>query len=342
MSLKKKWMPILMLITALVLLAACGSKEEAGGTGTNGDNPRNHTAEDYMPLSEGFEEYPVWIETEGEPTRDSNIDNIYVFNKGKVSMYNIDGGSTIEDILNLSDEELIKFAREKSDEKNINSEKEIKEKNFYNPDHLAEIQKEFQNAIDSDGSEAYFKEQKPFTEAISNTIEGEIPKHSPTKYTLDIKIDELGQNTEKMDLIMPNVAYELKNENSSGNVFDNYVTFLYLSPEALELKESDEKLFDEEKASYIDELKEVGSFVEKDGYELYHPQNFVPNPYVWKKEDKELSIDGASFSQKIFDTTISGIKTGKGSILTRVDDSFVGFKLDAPDTDKKNVTIEGE
>lgn len=340
MSLKKRWVPILMVITALVLLAACGSKEEAGGT--NGDNPRNHTTEDYMSLSEGFEEYPVWIETEDEPTRDSNIDNIYVFEKGKVNMYNLGGSNTIEDILELSDDELIKLARETSNEQYINSENEIKEDKFYNPEIISEAQKEFQYAIGADGTEAYFKEQTPMTEAIYFNVEGEIPEQSPTKYTLDIKIDELGQNTETIDLIMPNVTSELVNDNSDTGVFGDYVDFLYLSPEALELKESDERLFDEEKANYIDELKKLGSFVEKDGYELYHPQNFVPNPYVWKKEDKELSIDGVSFSQKIFDTNFSGIKTGKGSLLTRVDDSFVGFKLDSPDTDKKNVTIEGK
>ena len=48
-------------------------------------------------------------------------------------------------------------------------------------------------------------------------------------------------------------------------------------------------------------------------------------------------------SQKIFDTTYSGVNEGENeSILTMVDDSFVGFRFDSPDTDKKNVTIEGK
>jgi hypothetical protein len=328
-----------MVITAMLLLAACGNSEEDPVVASG---PQDGSPGDILPLSEGFEKYPVWIETEDELSRSSHIDNIYVFKKGKVTMYSLEGSSTIEDVLDLSDKELIKLAREASNEQNINSEKEIKEESFYNPDGINEIQKEFQNAIDSDGSEAYFKEQKPFTEAIKNNIEGEIPEQSPTKYTLDVTIDDLGQNTEKVDLIMPNVVSKLEKENSGASVFSQYVDFLYLSKDALELKEKDEKRFNEEKESYVEKLKEEGSFVEKDGFELNHPQNFVPNPYTWEKEDKELSIEGGGYSQKIFDTTFSGVKTSSGSLLTRVDDSFAGFKLDDPDTKGKNITIEGE
>ncbi|KRG16972.1 hypothetical protein ACA29_01515 [Lederbergia galactosidilytica] len=59
-----------------------------------------------------------------------------------------------------------------------------------------------------------------------------------------------------------------------------------------------------------------------------HPQNFVPNPFVWKKEEKILSFDSATMNRKIFETTFSGIKKGNGGLFTRTDDSFVGFRLD--------------
>lgn len=45
--------------------------------------------------------------------------------------------------------------------------------------------------------------------------------------------------------------------------------------------------------------------------------------------------------QTIFDTTYSGSQIGDyDRLITRVDESFFGFMLDDPDTDKENVTIE--
>lgn len=353
MFLKKKWFAMLLVIATVLVLAACGDEGDASeqtvGEESNNDNPRNHTAEDFMPLSEGFEEYSVWIETDEDPVRDSKINNIYVFKKGKVTMYNLDDGEigasgvVIEDILDMSDDELIKFARETSNKLYDDYEKEIKDKKLFDVESFNEAQKEFQLVYEDRKEiiEAYFKDQKPMTEDIYYSVEGERPEQSSREYTLDIKIDDLGQNTEKVDLIIPNTTSKLMNNFSSGN-FDDYINFLYFNMDGIIIKMENEKSFNKRKESYIEQLKQGGSFVKKDDFGLNHPQNFVPNPFVWEEEDKELSIDGVSFNQKIFDTTFSGIKTGSSSLLTRVDDSFVGFRLDSPNTDKKNVTIEGK
>lgn len=354
MFLKKKWLAILAVITAVSLLAACGGKKESGQTVEEPiyDNPRNHTAEDFMPLSEGLEKYPVWVETIEDPVRDSKIKNIYVFKKGKVTMYNLDGSDTdqssvvIEDILDMSDDELIKFARETSNKIYDDYEKEVNNRELFNVESFNESQKEFR-FIHEDYfedykkiSEAYFKDQKPMTEDIYYSVEGEWSEQS-SKYTLDIKIDDLGQYTEKMDLIIPKATFQLVN-NSGSSGFGDYIDFLFFDVDTIFSMVDNEESFNKRKEGYIEQLKQYGSFEEIDGFELTHPQNFVPNPFVWEEEDKRLSLDPVVIHQKIFDTTFSGIETGSGSLLTRVDDSFVGFRLDSPDTDEKNITIEGK
>lgn len=334
------------IIMAVLLLGACGDKKESGQTGEEQyDNPRNHTAEDFMPISKGFEEYPVWIETAEEPVRDSKIKNVYVFENGKVTMYNLDNSDStvvIEDILEMSDKELTKFARETSNKIYDDYEKEIKDMKLFDVDSFNDVMMDFQLSV-KDGFEeiyeSYLDIQKPMTEDIYYAIEGERPKQSPSKYTLDIKIDDLGQHTEKMKLIIPNASSKLVNV---GNGFSDYIEFLYINVDTVHMRMFEEDIFNEINEGYVEGLKKTGTFVAKDGFELTHPQNFVPEPYTWEKEDKELSINRGSFNQKIFDTTFSGIKAGSGSLITRVDDSFVGFRLDSPDTKSKNVTIEGK
>lgn len=59
-----------------------------------------------MPLSEGLEEYSVWIETDENPVRDSSVDKVYLFKKGEVKAYKLED-ITIEDFHDPSDDELV-------------------------------------------------------------------------------------------------------------------------------------------------------------------------------------------------------------------------------------------
>ena len=89
---KKNGLLLVVVIVLSLLLAACGGNKESGEAANNNtirDNPRNHTAEDFMPISEGFEEFSVWIESEENPVRDSKIKDFYVFDDDEVSMYPI-------------------------------------------------------------------------------------------------------------------------------------------------------------------------------------------------------------------------------------------------------------
>ena len=65
---------------------------------------------------------------------------------------------------------------------------------------------------------------------------------------------------------------------------------------------------------------------------------------VVKDGMRMMTLGSSIVSRKIFDTTYSGLIQFEEdySIITRVDESFVGFRLDAPDTNKENVTIEGK
>lgn len=343
MVLRKRWLATLAIITTVLLLAACGGKKDSGQiVDPIYDNPRNHSMEDFMPISKGFVKYPVWIETVEDPIRDSKIKNIYVFKKDKVTMYNLDGASgiVIEDILDMSDDELIKFAYDTSNDIYDELEKEITNKKLFNIKNFNEKQKGFYSAYESykETVEAYFKDQTLMNEDIYYSVEGERSKQS-SSYTLDIKLDDLGQYTKKIDFEIPNATFNLIN-NTNSIIFEDYIEFLFFNIDTIFL--ADKNHFNERKENYIERLKQYGNFIKRDGFELTHPQNFVPNPYVWEVKDKTLSIDGESFNKTIFDTTFSGLKTGSGSLLTRVDDSFVGFRLDSPDSKSKNVTIEGQ
>ncbi len=311
-----------------------------------------------MPISEGFETYSVWMETKKEPVRDTIIENIYVFEKGKVNLYKMydrDSGLSgvkLEDILDMSDKELIKFARETSEKLYDEYEKRKKNTKYFDAEafkrRFTEVNYHYEEFFGSDYKdivEPYFNENKPLTEDIIYGLEGNRPKLTASKYTLDLKIDDLGQHTESMKLIMPDSSVKVvhKSVPTGSMSLEDYIDFLYFNLDTIIQQIDDKAWLNEQKKLAVEELKRQGRFEAKhDGFELTHPQNFVPIPFTWEKEDNELVLKGTSFKQKIFDTTFSGLKTGNRHLFTRVDDSFVGFRLDSPDTKSKNVTIEGK
>ena len=254
MILHKKWLAMLAVITAILLLTACGNKESANEVPAQ-EGPQDMSPKDFMPLSDGLEEYPVWIQTDENPGRNTYVNGVYVFENGEVTGYTNFSDLNIEDIIDLSDDELIQTAKEIA-------------------------------------GDVYIGE-----------------------YTLDITLDRLGQNTEKIDVIM-----------------DNYTHIWTFDLDSL-YWESGLSSMDE----YIESL-------EKEGRDFEIDSEFITFTSTKDEPHSVLSsINGGMILQKIFDTTFSGLRRGDNeSILTRVDDSFVGFIIDGSDTDKKNVTIEGK
>lgn len=233
MVLRKKWLTMLTVLTTVLILGACGTNKDSGQTVEDSiyDNPRNHTAEDFMPLSEALEKYPVWFKAKVYPTRKTTVKDVYVFENGYATHYWNLKSLPIDEYDDLSDDEIIKYVKENSTAK------------------------------------------------------------ATGKYILDITLDELGQSTQEIEVILENGIME------------------YYYPKGYNL---DGEILTEEKTS-----TEVTDYL--------------------------VNFEQGSNSQKIFNTTYSGLAYNKDfSLFTRVDDSFVGFKLDDPDTKNDKVTIEGK
>lgn len=348
---KKKGLLLVVTIVLSLLLAACGGNEkseQASNNNTIRDNPRNHTAEDFMPISEGFEEFSIWIESEENPVRDSKIKNIYVFDKDEVTLYPVDGSYVIEDILELSDEDLKKLAQETATEFYTSLEEEVKNNKLFDLEAFNETRLAYPSIHGGENEDpdlqqmldAYFQEIPLMNEDIHYDIEGNWSEQS-SPYNLDIQMDDLGQHTQEIELTIPSAEFKLT-KTAETHLFGDYIDYLFFNMDAISFKMDAEELFNEDANSFVTVLQEQGHFEDKAGFELGHPHTFVPKPYVWEAEDTNLTLQSVSLNQKIFDTTFAGVKAGSGSLLTRVDDSFVGFRLDDSDTEKDNVTIEGK
>lgn len=126
-----------------------------------------------------------------------------------------------------------------------------------------------------------------------------------------IKLDEYGQNTKELEVVS-------KNE-TGYSIFE----LRDLVGESDFTNEDD----------YLASLKEKGEKFEVNGENI---------TIFYKKNEAgtEVILQGEGITQSIFGTKFSGLRRGDHhSLLTRVEDSFAGFKLDTPDS--KNVTIEG-
>lgn len=116
MFLKKKWFTTLFAIITISILTACGSSEESSETVSQDaeapvqDAMQDSISYEFMPFSDALEQYSLWFRVEGDPhelTRNSTVDEIFIFEDGKVQQYRARGISTIEDLIDMSDEEII-------------------------------------------------------------------------------------------------------------------------------------------------------------------------------------------------------------------------------------------
>ncbi|MBD7984568.1 hypothetical protein H9649_08250 [Sporosarcina sp. Sa2YVA2] len=247
----------------------------------------------------------------------------------------------------MSDDELIKLAEKTTIQLYNDYEKARQEEKLFSMESFTEeIDYKYEAYKDYYGSdvratyEQYLENVKPMTEDIYYTVEGETAVNA-ANYTLDIEIDDLGQNTANMKLIIPDAFYYLEGY-SDANTFSSYVEALFFTSENIFSEMDKDQWAKTLEQNYIVNLESSGSFKEKAGFKGTHPQNYLPAPYVWEQRDREINTDGEIIDRMIFDTHFSGVKTNNGSLLTRVDESFVGFRLDNPDTKKNNVTIEGK
>ena len=117
---KKNWTIFIALITVL-LLSACGSKDDS--TVHDRGIVEDSSSFKFVPLSDALKKYSVWYKVGGDPyelTRNSSVKAVYVFEKEKVTHYPARGaGLTLESIVDMSDDEIIEtvidFVSEKED-----------------------------------------------------------------------------------------------------------------------------------------------------------------------------------------------------------------------------------
>ncbi|KGP89884.1 hypothetical protein N780_09595 [Pontibacillus chungwhensis BH030062] len=276
MSVSKNWLAMLVVISALMILGACGNEEANSEEAPVQDGQQDSSPKELMAMSEGLKEYSVWFRTSNNPSRNSNVSDVYIFGDGEVKRYSNFSDLSIEEIYELSDEDIIQYVSE-----NAESRKE-------------------------------------------------------GKFTLDISLDQLGQNTEEMNVALASGKsvrtfdleaaasehYHTYYGEGSGEFFDKYPEFnTYLS--AVKNGEVELPKNSDAQTNEIDGDKVIATQPIEDGNLV----TFQPN----------------ITHQTIFDTTFSGLKVSDNySLLTRVNSSFVGFKVDDPDTKSKNVTVEGE
>lgn len=365
MVLKKKWLAVLFTIFAISLLNACGGQEDEFVPSAH-DAGDDETL-DLMPISDGVEEYKVWLEVDLPLERNSSVQYIYKFENGEVTRYQtFQDNITIDDIHDLTENEIIHLAEKVYDEyldEKINSDNKL----TLNYDDSLYQAIELRSVVTDDIDADFSSEVSEFTKDLPTeiTINDEKPSLS-SKYTFDLTIDETGQNTKLMKLEMP--ALELvKNEkiNELKSAFQSYVTYYFISnedlppiaestpehlaPEEFEMLLEDYEAYindsEENSKNYISMLENHGTFKDNDG-ELSNPASYELNPiHYWNAEDTSLTLYDHRIYETIYDTRFVGLTTDSEmdyALITIVDDKFHGFKLDHPDVKKDNITIEGK
>ncbi|UUI01770.1 hypothetical protein NP439_17190 [Oceanobacillus jeddahense] len=103
-------------VTFVLFLTACGDEEESSAEGeeediANNESSQEETSNDIMPLSEGLEEYCSWFKV-SNVVRDARVEGFSVFENGEVTVCYFDPYPNLEDVLELSDDEIIELANE--------------------------------------------------------------------------------------------------------------------------------------------------------------------------------------------------------------------------------------
>ncbi|WP_070328425.1 hypothetical protein [Exiguobacterium aurantiacum] len=347
---------IITILSAFTLLAGCGTESSKEDVAQRMENdPRSFTADEFMPISNGLQEYSLWYVTDASPTRESIVKKIIVTDKNDLTFYDLDldhhddEDLLMEEVVSMSDQEIIEYAQmttEKGYEKMLSNRKLFDIEKYSNMmesyDWVGSISDNESISEDDKQVLKYFEELKPMDSDIQIEATGNY-SIAKEKYTLDLKLDSLGTNTESMTLNMKNAVSTLDGESASPLVFDEYLSFLYIFIDSIRLQWNSPEEHESYKQKYINSLNNYGRFEDKEGYQQYHPQTYVPNSLEWVHGDYQMTLKPTSVRQKLFEQTFAGVGYGdSSSIITKVEDQFVGFTLDTPDTSNKNVTIEGK
>lgn len=360
MSFKKVVIPL--STAAFLLLAGCEEEKQD----LSKDN--SNTDAKVLSLSQALEENKVWIAINTTSMeRDTAITDVYSFKNGKSTRYNLIAYNaytdnftskddlelttlTLEDASKLSNDDLVSKAKDITEEQ----DKLLQENfidvplNYKSNLYKESIESEKSNWHDPEGSRKKFvsefgKDVKPFEsgdfEDIKFTIENE-KIDFPSKYNLDIELDEQGQNPKSMTINLEGADSMLQGFDVK-NLYTNYMMLKgspYIAYRSLEANPRTKEGVEQTYVEQVEELEEYGTFKTDDK----EPKNFVPDPLTWSNENEEIYITPEFVSQKIFDATYKGFVTGGGLLITHTKNNDQYFKLDEKSNKKKNMTIEGK
>ncbi|UTR16760.1 hypothetical protein MM221_09720 [Salipaludibacillus sp. LMS25] len=124
MPLMKKSLTMIGIISAMLVLTACVNGGEASNNNPahDSDGPQDGSPDNVLPLSDALEEYPVWIGSRGdELSRNTVINIVITFEEGVVKYYDYEdnGDLKIEDVVDISDQDIVKHAEEYAEEINL-------------------------------------------------------------------------------------------------------------------------------------------------------------------------------------------------------------------------------
>lgn len=347
---------IITIVSVFILLAGCGTETSTEDVAQRMENdPGSFTADEFMPISNGLQEHSIWYVTDASPTRESIVTKIIMTDENDLTFYDLDLNHNddeellMEEVVSMSDEEIIEYAEKvtKQGYEEMLSNRKLFDLEKYNItmesyDWVGLINDKETISADDQQVLKYFEELKPMNSDIPIEASGNYTVDKDS-YTLDLKLDDLGTNTESITLDMKNAVSMLEGESASPVVFDEYLAFMYIFIDSIRLQWTSPEEHENNKQEFISSLSNNGSFKDIEGYQQYHPQTFVPNPLEWVSGDYQMTLKPTSVRQKLFDQTFAGVGVGDSSaIITKVEDQFVGFTLDTPDTSNENVLIEGK
>lgn len=352
--LKKKLLYFLGSLGLVAMLASCGSSEDSNVAEELAANPKNFTAEDFTPISDGLKDYKVWYTTDIYPTRESIVGSIIVTDKDELTYYKLPNSEelSIEQVTSMSDDEVVDYAESVM---NRQFEEMLTSSIVYDVEkHNADLEdfgivnvrknmEENPSQADNQQFLDYYESLKPMTDNIYYQVSGD-NKIKKGKYGLDITLDDLGDSTRSLELHIKEGIPSLTGMNGSQGALTEYSFFMYSNIDVIRLKWEDPERYESLKQDHLNVLNELGHFERVSGYEENHPQTYVPDvSLTWEYEDVDITLTPASVRQEIFDQTFAGVGLGENrALITKVKDDFVGFTLDSTERKSKNVTIEGK
>lgn len=233
---------------AVVVMASCALALALAGCGGSGGDIKK--ASEPVPASQAFSQAGVWFHSDGTPEKDEGVDSVYVFDgNGNVTVYKTPD-LTYGDLDGKSDEEIIELAKQQDEETAAaNNESAIaraeanieaveadledakadfaerREALAFEYEHNPRMAEQEAQAIDEE--EALLEEQSAagierYEEELEELKAYSYAAPEPQPFSLSIKTDGTGNNTESETLTIGDDSRELTKRDMGWTVYERY------------------------------------------------------------------------------------------------------------------------